>query len=50
MQPETDPWDWLPGALLVTEAGGVAKVVDKQTRWHVAGPSALVDALVSLLT
>ncbi len=50
VQPETDPWDWLPGALLVTEAGGVARIVEKQTRWHVAGPSALVDALVSLLT
>ena len=50
VQPETDPWDWLPGALLVTEAGGVAMVVEKQTRWHLAGPSALVDALVSLLT
>ena len=22
VQPDTDPWDWLPGALLVTEAGG----------------------------
>ena len=28
VQPETDPWDWLPGALLVTEAGGVARIVD----------------------
>ena len=27
IQPDTDPWDWLPGALLVTEAGGVARVV-----------------------
>ena len=27
VQPEADPWDWLPGALLVTEAGGVARVV-----------------------
>ena len=27
IQPETDPWDWLPGALLVTEAGGEARVV-----------------------
>ncbi len=22
IQPDTDPWDWFPGALLVTEAGG----------------------------
>ena len=50
VQPEADPWDWLPGALLVTEAGGVARVVHASTRWHVAGPSALVDALVNLLT
>ena len=26
IQPDTDPWDWLPGALLVTEAGGEARV------------------------
>jgi myo-inositol-1(or 4)-monophosphatase len=50
VQPETDPWDWLPGALLVTEAGGVARTVERQTRWHVAGPSALVDEIVELLT
>jgi myo-inositol-1(or 4)-monophosphatase len=47
IQPATDPWDWLPGALLVTEAGGAAKT---HGHWHVAGPSALVDALVSLVT
>jgi myo-inositol-1(or 4)-monophosphatase len=50
VQPETDPWDWLPGALLVTEAGGMAITVDKQVRWYVAGPSATVDAIVELLT
>src|SRR4051794_7739192 len=50
IQPETDPWDWLPGALLVTEPGGVARIVEKQTRWHAAGPVPLVHALVSLLT
>jgi len=47
IQPATDPWDWLPGALLVTEAGGTTRVVG---HWHVAGPSPLVDELVSLLT
>ena len=26
IQPDTDPWDWLPGALLVTEAGGRPRV------------------------
>jgi myo-inositol-1(or 4)-monophosphatase len=50
IQPATDPWDWLPGALLVTEAGGVARTIDKQIRWHIAGPSALVDELVALIT
>src|SRR4051794_4179443 len=50
VQPATDPWDWLPGALLVTEAGGTARVVERQTRWHVAGTSAVVDQIVALLT
>jgi myo-inositol-1(or 4)-monophosphatase len=50
IQPETNDWDWLPGALLVTEAGGEARVVERQVRWHIAGPSALVDELVALLT
>ena len=50
IQPASDPWDWLPGALLVTEAGGVATTIQRRTRWHVAGPSALVDELVQLLT
>ena len=50
IQPDTDPWDWHPGALLVTEAGGEARVVERQSRWHIAGSSTLVDALVGLLT
>ena len=50
IQPDTDPWDWLPGALLVTEAGGEARVVQRETRWHIAGSSTLVDALVALIT
>jgi myo-inositol-1(or 4)-monophosphatase len=50
IQPDTDPWDWHPGALLVTEAGGEARVVQRQSRWHIAGSSTLVDALVALLT
>jgi myo-inositol-1(or 4)-monophosphatase len=50
IQPATDPWDWLPGALLVTEAGGTAITVDRGTRWHIAGSSVLVDELVALLT
>jgi myo-inositol-1(or 4)-monophosphatase len=48
IQPQVDPWDWLPGALLVTEAGGAARVVDGPTRWHIAGPAPLVDELEAL--
>ena len=50
IQPDTDPWDWLPGALLVEQAGGVTAVVQRETRWHIAGSSTLVDELVALLT
>lgn len=49
IQPATDPWDWHPGALLVTEAGGEARVIEARTRWHIAGPTALVDALAALV-
>jgi myo-inositol-1(or 4)-monophosphatase len=49
IQPATDPWDWFPGALLVTEAGGKIEVVDRETRWFVAGASTVVDELVALL-
>jgi myo-inositol-1(or 4)-monophosphatase len=50
VQPLADPWDWLPGALLVAEAGGAARVIDDTpTRWHVAGPAALVDEIERLL-
>jgi myo-inositol-1(or 4)-monophosphatase len=38
IQPQVDPWDWLPGALLVTEAHGEARVAHSgPTRWHLAG-------------
>jgi myo-inositol-1(or 4)-monophosphatase len=49
IQPDTDPWDWLPGALMVTEAGGTTRTVQRETRWHIAGASALVDALEALI-
>jgi myo-inositol-1(or 4)-monophosphatase len=49
IQPQTDPWDWLPGALLVTQAGGEARVIHGRTRWHIAGPAPLVDELQELL-
>lgn len=50
IQPGTDPWDWLPGALMVTEAGGTTRTIQLETRWHIAGPSALVDELEALLS
>jgi hypothetical protein len=34
---------------LVREAGGVAKVVHGGTRWHLAGPAALVAELEALI-
>jgi myo-inositol-1(or 4)-monophosphatase len=37
VQADTEPWDWHPGALLVAEAGGVARV---RGRWHVAAAGA----------
>jgi myo-inositol-1(or 4)-monophosphatase len=49
IQPHVDPWDWHPGALLVTQAGGEARVVDAGTRWHIAGPAELVEELAALL-
>jgi len=49
IQPEVDPWDWLPGVLLVIEAGGVARVIHTGVRWYIAGPSTLVDELAGLL-
>jgi len=49
IQPNTDPWDWLPGALLVVEAGGVAMTVETGVRWYIAGPSGLVEELAGLL-
>jgi myo-inositol-1(or 4)-monophosphatase len=46
IQPAVDPWDWLPGALLVTEAGGEARTIHAAgTRWHLAGPAALLDEI-----
>ena len=46
LQPDSEPWDWNPGALLVREAGGVAEV---RGRWYVASRSrALADELLAL--
>src|SRR5918995_288374 len=46
LQPDSEPWDWHPGALLVREAGGVARV---EARWDVASRvPALADELLAL--
>lgn len=49
VQPDPDPWDWLPGSLLVEAAGGTTAVVGDGPAWHVAGPPALVDELATVL-
>ena len=39
VQADVDPWDWFPGALIVAEAGGVARTAG---RWcAAAGDAAL---------
>jgi myo-inositol-1(or 4)-monophosphatase len=45
VQPNVDPWDWLPGRLLVEESGGATVVVGGDPAWHLAGAPALVAEL-----
>jgi myo-inositol-1(or 4)-monophosphatase len=48
VQAEVEPWDWHPGALLVVEAGGAARVAG---RWHAAAAGAgLCDELLGAAT
>jgi len=49
VQPNVDEWDWLPGALLVAEAGGRCVVRPGSPAWHVAGAPLVVDGLLALL-
>jgi myo-inositol-1(or 4)-monophosphatase len=42
-------WDWLPGAVLVQEAGGTAAALDGGTGWHVAAAGGLHAELARLL-
>ena len=38
LQRNPPAWDWLPGAALVTAAGGRTEVLNRQgQRWHIAG-------------
>jgi myo-inositol-1(or 4)-monophosphatase len=48
VQADVEPWDWHPGALLVAEAGGAARVTG---RWHVAAAGEALQAeLFSVVT
>jgi myo-inositol-1(or 4)-monophosphatase len=50
-QPNVDPWDWLPGRLLVEEAGGRAGVLDGEPlTWHVAAAPGTFDELCDLVS
>lgn len=44
LQRDPKPWDWLPGALLVAEAGGVATTVG-DAPWALAGSAETVAAM-----
>jgi myo-inositol-1(or 4)-monophosphatase len=47
IQADVEPWDWHPGALLVSEADGTVRVAG---RWHVAaGDEALADELLAVV-
>ena len=48
IQPATYRWDWVPGALLVTEAGGRAERIAGEPDWCVAAAPGLFDALRAL--
>ena len=51
IQPATYAWDWLPGALLVQEAGGTARRTGADPYWCVAAAgAALADELTGLTT
>jgi myo-inositol-1(or 4)-monophosphatase len=48
-QPNVSDWDWVPGAALVTHAGGTATVLAGDPAWHLAGPQELVAELEKLV-
>jgi myo-inositol-1(or 4)-monophosphatase len=50
-QPNVDPWDWLPGRLLVEEAGGRTAVLEGEPLvWHVAAAPSTFAGLCALLS
>jgi myo-inositol-1(or 4)-monophosphatase len=51
LQRDVLPWDWAPGALLVSEAGGSSLVTEcEDGRWHAAGTSRAVAGLSRLIS
>jgi myo-inositol-1(or 4)-monophosphatase len=50
IQPAPFAWDWLPGALLVTEAGGRAERTGTDPEWCIAAAPPLQDVLRSLVS
>jgi myo-inositol-1(or 4)-monophosphatase len=48
IQPATFRWDWVPGALLVTEAGGRAERTATEPDWCVAAAPGLFEPLRAL--
>jgi len=48
IQPATYRWDWVPGALLVTEAGGRAERIGSEPEWCIATSPGLFGALAEL--
>jgi fructose-1,6-bisphosphatase/inositol monophosphatase family enzyme len=50
VQHDSLDWDWLPGAALVTAAGGTTNVVERGGhRWHIAGNRQAVDEITALI-
>jgi myo-inositol-1(or 4)-monophosphatase len=50
LQRDVLPWDWAPGALLVSEAGGTSEVRSRgDGAWHVAGTPRAAAELTALL-
>jgi myo-inositol-1(or 4)-monophosphatase len=50
IQPATYRWDWVPGALLVTEAGGIATRSATDPEWCIAAISPALHAALEALT
>jgi fructose-1,6-bisphosphatase/inositol monophosphatase family enzyme len=50
LQHDCLPWDWVPGAALVTAAGGATRLIDLDGhRWHIAGNRQVVEEVTLAL-